>query len=84
MSFQSATTQSPADADLIAYRGPGAWTVIRRRSDGIFESIANCDRTALDLIIAGASASRKSVWNYETGQFEVGTVEQLSRQPQEA
>lgn len=78
MSFQHATSTAPADADFIAYKDTGVWVVVQRRSDGVFSTIANTDDTGFDLIAAGISASRKSLWNAETGQFICGTVGQLS------
>jgi len=79
MSYQSATTQCPADADLLAYRNLTTWVVLRRDEDG-FSVIANVCDAGFDLIVAGASAQRKALWNWEHGRFETGTVEQLSRE----
>jgi hypothetical protein len=79
MSFSIAVAAAPEDADYVAYKNLGIWVVLMRRSDGIWDSIANVSSFGFDLILTGASGHRKALWNFETKQFETGSVEQLVR-----
>jgi hypothetical protein len=78
MSFQSATRDAPADADFVIYQSAGgAWTVVQRFSDGTFGTVANVGRHSISYWIAGVSANKKSLWNYETREFACGNIKQL-------
>lgn len=80
MSFQDATRAAPADADFIAYKSAtrGVRTIIGRRSDGIFTTIATVDDQAYAFLLLGISRCHKSLWDYDARQFDAGTVGQLA------
>lgn len=63
------------EADITVWRNLGGYVV----ADKAGEILANCDRagTALTLLIAGASARKLSVFDYDGQQFLTGTVDQL-------
>lgn len=81
MSFQSTTHDAPAGADFIIYQNAGgAWTVVQRFSDGTLDTVANVGRHSIGYWIAGVSANKQSLWNYETREFACGNTEQLGLQ----
>jgi hypothetical protein len=79
--FTLAIAEAPADAEFIVYGQRGLWTFICRRDDdsGCWNQIGQVDDTGFNLIAAGISASRKSLWNANSKVFETGTLEQLRR-----
>ena len=80
MSFSIAVAAAPEDADYVAFKNQfGIWIVAMRRSDGIWDTVARLNEFGFDLILTGASGHRKALWNFETKQFETGSVEQLVR-----
>ncbi len=80
MTFKSATTSAPADADFVGFKNIGGWVIVQRRSDGAWDTTANTNGVGYDMFVAGVSASRKSFWSYETQQFMCGTFEQMIRE----
>jgi len=81
MSYLEATKTAPADADFVAYRNLGlGWSIAQRLPDGAFDTAAALTPPALSIFISGVSARRRSLWNYETKQFECGDLSQLTRE----
>jgi hypothetical protein len=80
MTFKSATSSAPADADFVGYKNIVGWVIIQRRSDGAWDTCANLNNIGYDIFIAGISARGKSYWSYESQQFMCGTAEQMVRE----
>lgn len=78
MTYLEAISSAPEGADFIAYTNHvGAIVVIQRRSDGVWDGIANASTLGYDLIAAGVAARRKSLWNADTRQFISSTAAQM-------
>lgn len=70
MTFTEATKNAPADADFIKYTGAyGTVYILMRRSDGVWFGIAETNREGASFVAAGISASRKSLWDADAGEF---------------
>jgi hypothetical protein len=82
MTFSEAIESAPEGADFIAYSPVvRVWKILLRRSDGIWDIIAEAHTVGYDLIAAGISARGKSLWNAERAEFECGTVAQMLVEP---
>jgi len=78
MSFIEATHEArDKGADYVCYRNLATFVVVATHS-AVNASVANTDLEGFRLIAAGISASRKSLYNFDTGLFECGTVAQLA------
>jgi hypothetical protein len=75
MTFTEATKHAPSGVDFIQYTDHvGTIVTIQRRSDGIWDAVANTQRIGADLVAAGISASRKSLWDADRGQMLCGPI----------
>jgi len=79
MSYQSATTTAPDDADFVVYKEVNGYTFLQRDDDTSWGVIANADVVAYALIATGISETHRSLWDFDRQQFVCGTVDQLTR-----
>lgn len=67
------------NADIVITGHPAGYVIWQNNN-----VIGNVNSAVLDLIVAGASARKLSVYDTEAGQFLTGTLDQLLNQSKEA
>lgn len=83
MSYQSATTSAPADADFVVYRNDLDYVFVQRREGNSWDVIAETDAIGYALVLVGISAARMSLWHHNLQQFLSGNFSQMLRDEQE-
>lgn len=78
--IEAVKTARAKGADYVAYKNLAQRVVVAVKAGAadVSHAIANVDREGLNLIAAGISASRKSLYDFDAGQFICGTVAQLA------
>lgn len=80
MSFISTISAAPRDADYAVYKDVGGYVFLSRDPEtGRWDVMANTDAAGFAMLGKGLSASAKSLWDYDSGLFLAGDVEQLDR-----
>ena len=83
MTYQSATTSAPADADFIVYRNGLGYVFVQRRVGNSWDIVAETDAIGYALVLVGISAAQMTLWHYDLQQFLCGTVGEMLRAEQE-
>ena len=84
MTYQSATTSAPADADFVVFKEEYGYVFAHRPRHSIsWDIIANTDVVGYAMILGGISAAQLSLWDHDARRFLCGTIGQLKRDEQE-